>query len=137
MPTDKVLLPIEKSKLQGLCKSYAAVMYELSVIQGLLLREYRIVVPSKMQADIIENLHAGHQGKTKCRRRAQQSVWWPGLGKALKERISTCPTCCQHSVPQVESLIPTEMPNRSWQKIATDLFQCQKSQYLVVADYYS
>ena len=76
----------DKSKLQGPCKAYAAVMHELSVIiQGLLLRGHRIVIPSEMQADIIEKLHAGHQGIAKCRRRAQQSVWWPGLGKTLKE----------------------------------------------------
>ena len=75
----------DKSKLQGPCKAYAAVMHELSVIQGLLLRGHRIVIPSEMLADIIEKLHAGHQGIAKCRRRAQQSVWWPGLGKTLKE----------------------------------------------------
>ena len=86
----------DNSKLQGPCKAYSAVMYELSVIQGLLLRGYLIVIPSEMQADVIEKLHAGHQGITKCRRQAQQSVWWPGLGKTLKERISNCPTCCQH-----------------------------------------
>ena len=112
-------------------------MHELSVIQGLLLRGHRIVIPSEMQADIIEKLHAGHQGIAKCRRRAQQSVWWPGLGKTLKERISTCPTCCQDRSVQVEPLIPTEMPNRPWERVATDLFEWNRAQYLLVVDYYS
>ena len=85
----------DKLKLLGPCKAYA-VMYEQSVTQGLLLRGHSIVILSEMQADIIEKLHAGHQGIAKCRRRAQQSVWWPGLGKNLKERILNCPTCCQH-----------------------------------------
>ena len=127
----------DKSNLQGPYKAYAAVMYELSIVQGLLLRGHRIIIPSKMQADIIEKLHAGHQGIAKCRRRAQQSVWWPGLGKTLKERISNCPACCQHKSVQVEPLIPTKMPNRPWERVATDLFEWQKSQYLIVVDYYS
>ena len=126
-----------RSKIQSMCKPYAAVMCELSVAKGLLLRGHRIVIPLKMQADIIEKLHAGHLGINKCRRRAQQSVWWPGLGKALKERISNCPTCCQHQPIQVEPLIQTEMPKRPWQKVATDLFEWKKSQYLIVVDYYS
>ena len=48
---------LEGSKLQGLCKPYAAIMYELSAVRGLLLRGHHIVIPSKMQADIIERLH--------------------------------------------------------------------------------
>ena len=37
----------------------------------------------------------------------------------------------------MEPLIPTGMSNRPWQKVATNLFEWQKSQYLVVMDYYS
>ena len=33
--------------------------------------------------------------------------------------------------------MPTEMPNRPWERVATDLFEWQKSQYLIVVDYYS
>ena len=38
---------------------------------------------------------------------------------------------------QTEPLIPSELPDRPWQKVATDLFEFQKSQYLLVIDYYS
>ena len=88
-----------KSKLQGPCRPYAAVMQELSVAKDLLLRGHRIVIPSKMRADIIEKLHTGHQGINKCRSQAQQSVWCPGLGNELKEKISNCLICCQHQSP--------------------------------------
>jgi len=75
-----------------------------------------------MQSDVIKKLHAGHQGISKCRRRAQQSVWWPNLGKALKEKVFNCPMCCQYHPTQVKPLLPTEMPSRPWQRVATDLF---------------
>ena len=101
-----------KSKLQGPCRPYAGVMQELSVAKDLLLRGHRILIPSKMRADIIEKLHTGHQGINKCRSLAQQSVWWPGLGNELKEKS-----------PQVEPLMPTDMPKCPWQKIATYIFE--------------
>ena len=124
----------DKSRLQGLYKAYATVKYELSVVQGVLLRGYHIVIPSKMQTNIIEKLHAGHQCISKCRRQAQQSLWWPGLGKTLKERISHM---SQYRSVQVKPLMPTEMSNHPWERVATDLFKWQKLQYLIVVDYYS
>ena len=47
---------------------YAPVKFELNVVRGLLLRGNRIVIPSKLHSDMIEKLHAGHQGLLKCKR---------------------------------------------------------------------
>ena len=38
---------------------------------------------------------------------------------------------------KTEPLILSKLPDRPWQKVATDLFEYQKSQYLLVVDYYS
>jgi len=55
----------ENEKLQKQLKPYAAVKFELNIVHGLLLRGNRIVIPSKLQSDMIERLHAGHQGLSK------------------------------------------------------------------------
>ena len=73
----------------------------------------------------------------KCRRRAVQSVWWPGLSRNIKELIDNCRVCCQATKNHPEPLIPTLMPERRWQKVAADLMEFKKAQYLVVVDYYS
>jgi len=86
----------ESVKLQQQLRPYAAVKFELSIASGLLLRGNRIVVPSKLQTDMIEKLHAGHQGLSKCQRRAQHSMWWPSIGKDLQEKVLNCPICCPH-----------------------------------------
>ena len=83
---------------------------------------------------MIEKLHAGHQGLSKCRRQAQHSVWWPNIGKALKEKVFNCAICCQYRMKQTEPLTLSELPDCPRQKVATDLF---KSQYLLVINYYS
>ena len=61
--------------------------------QGLLMRNNRIVIPSSLRSDMLDKLHTGHQGIIKCRRRPQQSVWWPGLSKHLEELVTNCFEC--------------------------------------------
>ena len=56
----------ENAKLQKFLKLYAAVKFELSIVGGLLLKGNRIVISQKLHPDMIEKLHAGHQGLSKC-----------------------------------------------------------------------
>ena len=86
---------------------------------------------------ILTQLHGGHQGITKCRQRATQSVWWPGISKEIQQLVENCQICCQKRINHPEPLYPPDFPQRPWQKVATDLMEYQKSSYLVVTVYYS
>ena len=126
-----------KSTPKGPIKKYAPAVEELSVHKGLLLRGNRLVIPPALRRDILGKIHSGHQGATKCRARARQSVWWPGIGKELEEVVSNCPVCCKHRQQHAEPLLPSTFPDRPWLKVATDLFEWKKSTYLLIIDYYS
>ena len=121
----------------GPVKQYLHVRTELSVVEDLLMRGNRVVIPLSMRADILEKLHTGHQGTTKCRQRAKESVWWPGIQKAIDDKVSNCPTCCKHQQQHPEPLMPSPLSSRPWEKIGTDLFEWKKVDYLFVVDYYS
>ena len=45
--------------------------------------------------------------------------------------------CKKHLTPKVQPLIPTELPQLPWQKVAMDLFEWKKKTYLLIVDYYS
>ena len=47
---------------------------EISVENGLLMRGCRIVIPSELQQEMLNKIHDGHLGITKCRARARQSI---------------------------------------------------------------
>ena len=74
---------------------------------------------------------------TNCIARAQQSVWWPGLTKHIKQKVENGVICAKelHNAP--EPLLTTPLPARPWQRVAADLFKWKSTMYLVVIDYFS
>ena len=113
----------EKSQLPGPVKVYWLERSDLTVQQGLLMKGNRLVVPLTMRIEVLERLHDAHQGITKCRERATASVWWPGLSHQLEEVVKQCPICIKEWVNPAEPVIPSELPDRPWQKVAADLFE--------------
>ena len=61
-------------------KEYYHFRDELAVLNGVVLKGTRIVVPRSMRADMLERIHEGHLGTEKCRRRARTALYWPGKG---------------------------------------------------------
>ena len=127
----------ERGATPGVLKPYRHVSAELTVEKGLLMRGSRVVIPASLRVEMLDKIHAAHQGITKCRERAKHSVWWPGLSRQLEETVKSCPECLKHSPLRPEPLIPSQLPQLPWQKVGTDLFEWNKSTYLLVVDYYS
>ncbi|KAK7107196.1 hypothetical protein V1264_015153 [Littorina saxatilis] len=119
-------------------RPYQLVQGELSLVDGLLVYNDRIVVPSKERKNVLQKLHETHQGLNKCRQNAQATVWWPGLGTQLKELVNSCSVCREERPAQKhEPLRPTELPQRPWQQLGADLCSRHGRDFLVVTDYYS
>ena len=82
-----------KQHAKGAIKPYYQFSGELTVQQGLLLKGTRLVIQTTMRLDIVDKLHEGHLGITKCHKRAKRSVWWLGLSKQLEDMIQNCHVC--------------------------------------------
>ena len=110
----------------------------LSISNGLLKYDDRIVISEDMREEILERIQTGHQCITKCRQRAYLSVWWLGISKENKKKVESCQFCHENQPSQrKEPLITTDLPDRPRQKVSTDLFALAGQKYLVVMDYYS
>ncbi|KAK1904365.1 putative protein K02A2.6, partial [Dissostichus eleginoides] len=109
----------------------------LTLAGDLLLRGQRILIPQSMREEILNDLHSGHQGIVKCRARARQSVWWPGLSVVIAKLVESCNTCSQHRADQREPLLTTPVQEKPWQRVGTDLFFWEKKTYLLIVDYFS
>ena len=91
------------------------------------MRGCRLIIPADLQANVLRQLHSSHQG----------IVWWPQLSKKLEEVVKRCPECVKHQPPSIEPHLSTPLPSLPWQRVATDLFEWKKSNYLVIVDYFS
>ena len=109
----------------------------LTLHNGLLLYNSRLVVPHSLQQETLEKIHGGHQGIERCRTLTNSSVWWPGVSQSIAEKIHKCTTCAKESVPNMEPLLTTPLPDYPWQMVGSDLFEMSGEHYLLVVDYFS
>ena len=65
----------------------------LSMAQGVVLYKDRVVVPMVLRREILEGLHAGHQGVVSMRARAANCVFWPEIDQAIQYVRNRCRTC--------------------------------------------
>ena len=126
-----------EKKLKAPIKKFWMARNELSLHDNLLLRGSRIVIPFELRPEILHKLHNGHQGIVKCRLRAKESVWWPGISDDINTFIHNCDTCCRDFPITTQPLIPTKLPERPWEKVASDLFELKGTPYIIVVDYLS
>ena len=120
---------------------YWAFQKELTIKDGLVLTNNRIVIPSSEHDDILKQIHRGHLGIQKCQLRARETVYWPGISKTIENIISNCETCLKFSAnnrkQSLDGTLGHEIPTMPWSKLTMDIFTFDNSNYLVVVDYTS
>ena len=114
---------------------------ELTVEDGLILKGTRIVIPTKQHKAILKLLHGGHLGLNKCKLRAKETVYWPGLNDQLEDLVLNCELCLKYSTAKCKLepslLLGQEVPLYPWTKLATDVFHFEGASYLLIVDYTS
>ena len=122
---------------QPLLKPYWQQKQHLTVVKDILMFDSRLVIPPSLQLEVLDQLHQGHLGMTKCKGRAQISVWWPTISSQIESMVNKCSTCSPYRAVQKEPLIPLSFPNAPWDRLGTDLFELDKKNYVVIVDYAS
>ena len=59
------------------------------------------------------------------------------MSREIQDLVQNCRRCAQERNRSYEPLIPSALPERPWQRVATDLLHLKGSTYLAVVDYYS
>ena len=112
---------------------------ELTVEGGCLLWGIRVVIPRKLQARILEDLHRDHPGASRMKSLARSHFWWPGLDKQIESHAKSCMPCQKNKhAPAVAPLHPWVWPAKPWQRIHIDFAgPFQGRNFFIVVDAHS
>ena len=80
--------PLSKESLPPELFPYFPFRDEITSAEGLLFKGDRNIIPSSLRKDMETKLHCGHLGLEKCRTRARQVTFWPGINAEISGMVS-------------------------------------------------
>ena len=123
---------------KGACKQYFPYRDELAILNGVILKGSRIVVPTSLRKDMLSRLHEGHAGMEKAKRMARVNLFWPGMNDDIEKLVTNCETCLKYRYSQPKQpMIIANDATQPWEKVGADLFHLNDKTYLIVVDYFS
>lgn len=127
--------PARRDRTDLAVRQYWTIREQLSIDDGLVFFGSRVVVPSAARRSVLARLHASHQGIVRTKRRAAQTVYWPGISNDIIQMIERCQPCQEHrpSLPK-EPLLSDPLPEFVFQSVSADLFQAGNLHAMVYAD---
>ena len=119
-------------------KPYYHVRADLTVLDGVILKSHKVVVPATLRAEIMAKIHEGHIGIEKCQARARQVVYWPNITRDIENFGNKCSVCLKYRYKQPkEPLQSHDVPIEPWSKLGVDLFHLFGNDFVVAIDYTS
>ncbi|CAB4026741.1 Transposon Ty3-G Gag-Pol poly [Paramuricea clavata] len=64
-------------------KAFYHIKEELSIVDGVILKVDKVVIPLSMKRDMLKRIHEGHIGIEKCKARAREVIPWEKVGSDL------------------------------------------------------
>ncbi|KAL5264194.1 hypothetical protein ACHWQZ_G005321 [Mnemiopsis leidyi] len=119
-------------------KSYHSLRDNLFDVDDILLFGTRIIIPRKLRPELLERIHIGHQGQSRCKSLARKSVYWRHMNDDIDQMVRGCQSCLERrSIPKKEPLVPDSVPDRAWQRISVDILTLKGRKYQLITDYFS
>ena len=116
-------------------REYWSVRDRLFVHDSCVFLDDRVVIPKSLRTQVINGLHAAHQGVSSMLSRARCSVYWPGIDADLRNKRYMCSHCNEIAPSQPrEPLALSDSPEYPFQRICTDYFEIGSHAYLSIVD---
>lgn len=111
---------------------------ELHYVDGIILKGERVFIPRALRDEMLSRVHEGHLGIERCKRRAREVMFWPGLCEDVERVVRSCEACMLYAPrPRRQPLLQHMVPALPWHKLASDIFEYKKKSYIVLVDYFS
>lgn len=127
--------PSHRYDLHNSLLDYWKIRDELYCDGDLVLYGPRVVVPAALRKSVLRRLHDSHRGAEATKRRAKQTVFWPGINADITNVVRAC-DACQTLLPsqQQEEYRNDDHPTRPFESISADFFSVAGKSFLVIVD---
>lgn len=85
--------PEENSNVSYNLRPYWTFRDELSVMDGLLYKSSKLIVPRALQNTMLDKIHESHLGIVKCKANAREVLSWICMSTDVKNRERSCGLC--------------------------------------------
>jgi len=127
--------PSMKHDVDDRFADYWAYRDSLYIFDQVVMYNERVVIPPSLRPEVLESMHAAHQGETGMTMTAQSTVFWPGISHDIERTRKMCRPCTKNA-PSQSCLepVPPIIPTTPFEAIVSDYFKNRGMNYLVVAD---
>ena len=133
MKTINTRWPCSAFQCPELIRKYFNFREELRVIDRLVLKSDRIIVPVSLRQDTLHMLHQSHLGISKSLLQARSSFYWPGLTKDVTNLIEECSSCQSfQNHQQRENLLNVLPSSKPQTPLASDIPKFDGKSYQIV-----
>ena len=150
------VFPLNKQDIPASLAPFWPIRDQLFIVDGVILRNNDVVLPSALRSpalsdslqqkaciiippvlrdEVLQTLHAAHQGTSAMNDRARAGLYWPGITKDIEMIRGSCSNC--HRIAPSQSRLPPRdgiIPTMPFEAIVADYFNYKGHYYLVVAD---
>ncbi|MEE4248578.1 MAG: DDE-type integrase/transposase/recombinase, partial [Kangiellaceae bacterium] len=94
---------------------------ELSIMQGCLLWNGRVVIPEAFRPNLLLDLHEDHLGISKMKAIARNYFYWPNMDTAIEAMAGSCAQCREHApLPRKAEPAMWDWPAGPWRRLHID-----------------
>ena len=94
-----------------------------------------MVVPTSLRTQMLQHLHAAHQGTSMMEQRARAILYWPGMSKDIRDTREGCTDCNRNAPSQAATPpLPSPPPSTPFEVVFADFFAYGGRHYLIVGD---
>ena len=108
---------------------------DLTVIDGIVLKGRRIVIPTSLHWQVLDQLHSNHLGIEKTCQLACESIYLININANIAKSIKRAQF--QQKSSKGGEKLADKIPNESWEKVGADFFTLNNINYLCIVTYHS
>merc|ERR1711888_127926 len=117
---------------------FAGVFNELYIEEEVIYFGSRVLIPTKQQPRMLEELHMSHLGIVKMKDICRRYFWWPGITMSVEEVAARCKECVKFKRrPVKQTTSPWPFARRPMECCHIDFLEYKGQMVLIMVDAYS